>query len=190
VSVNSEYGIWAFHSSENSIIDNLIEHSDNAIYFFECDNNDIKKNILKNSNIGISLESSDNNIIRLNRFPNTQEDVQEISSINNKIQLPSQIISIIWSVSGIVSLGVGSVVSVYLVKRSKKYKIKQLVERGEKLRVINKLNDAINRFDQILELDPENEVAINKKIAILYELKRYNEISEMLRNSSHDRQDL
>jgi parallel beta-helix repeat protein len=166
------------------IEENIIHGNQIGIEFAQTDKNTVRRNVISNNIVGIRLEESSDNTFSRNKFINNVISYIEFNSHGNGLIVPlSWQAIVLWSFLGV--FGISSIILsvLYIPKRIKRVKTNKTLELGELLRSEKKYNDALALYDKILTKDPSNEPALNKKIAILYELKRYEDISELLKGN-------
>jgi parallel beta-helix repeat protein len=83
---NNDYGIYLYHSSNNSITDNTASNNGFGIYLYHSSNNSITDNTASNNHYGIELSSSSNNTLTNNTAnSNYYYGIELSSSSNNSI---------------------------------------------------------------------------------------------------------
>ena len=174
----------------NLVYENIVHENSIGIEMVGTDANFISENTISYNTLGIKLEESNQNVFLNNHFIKNGRNLQKFNSKGNGlIVLKTWEFILIWVSAGILALSCTVLGIIFSPKRRFKVKLKKKLNEGEILKSQDKYEEAISCFDEVLKEDPSNESATNRKIAILYELKRYDEISQMLRHNESNKEE-
>ena len=185
------YGLQIGSISMNTrVYQNIVHENDIGIELSYTNENHIVQNIISNNGLGLKLEKSDDNTFAENQFLHNQRNLEKIDSHHNGLILLKvwQLIAICSS-GGVILITTTIFALLFNPKNRRRVLIKKKMLEGELLKSEGNNEKAIECFNTIITLDSSKEIALNKKIAILYELKRYKEISEILKGKSNSQEE-
>jgi len=174
----TERGIYLIENSYNNEIsgNTIINNSLYGIYLENSHFQSIEFNHISGSNYGIFLNSSNYNIFKGNRFSNNNINYEEFNSHDNEfIKVRNWVKILLWITFGV--FGLSSIIfCTFFIPIRKKNAPKRYLQKSIKLMHQEKLTSALHYLDIVIKKEPQNEIAWNQKLSVLYSLERYTEV--------------
>jgi parallel beta-helix repeat protein len=174
-------GIYLTSSSDSNIISqNVIANQLYGISLEDASENIIKKNLIQYNSVGIYLSSSDFNKIVQNRMIDNEIDIEVINCYGNTIReyINWWLVSL-FIILGSLALGAIIYTKVYVPLR-KKTSPKRYLRNINRLMTREKYSHALKYIELYLKIIPNSEIVITKKLLVLYNLQRFDEVLKCL----------